>query len=370
MTTPADAQMLGLGAVGILGGVGLLARGFAGYRQAGRIGDTATSRISGLAVGEVRVSGSIETAEVQLTSPLQSRPCVYYRSTVVQSEGRESRRIFHEERSVGFRVRDETGALRVFPLGARWDVPDRYTDRDGLMSGPPAGLSLRVGPSIRMARIPEDDQSDPIRAMQIADLLTVHGTTGGDNSEQIIGAGGQGRQYREAALEVGETVTIVGTVLRFDQLADPTAADQDLAIMEPAGPGAGDPEIAADLAEAREAGTLADDARSAWGNAAIPGFGVGRPVTAPTLDPDATAPVIEPGMAAEAAQSAARTFDIAADTLVLAAGADRPMLIAAGTPGASAGRGAQSFLIGLMGAVLAIASAVAVAIAITGGAPR
>ena len=135
VTFPTDGQVLGVSAVGLVGGVVLLFRGFGGYRRAARIGDTATSRISGLAVGEVRVSGTIEPAEVQLTSPLQSRACVYYRSSVVQSEGRESRRIFHEERSVGFRVRDETGSLRVFPLGATWDVPDRFTDHDRLLEG-------------------------------------------------------------------------------------------------------------------------------------------------------------------------------------------------------------------------------------------
>ena len=36
-----------------------------------------------------------------------------------------------------------------------------------------------------------------------------------------------------------------------------------------------DPEVAADLAEARAEGTLVDDPAAAWGNAAIPGFGSG-----------------------------------------------------------------------------------------------
>ena len=52
------------------------------YREATRIGDTATSRIASLAAGEVQVSGVIEPAELTLISPLQSTPCVYYRATV------------------------------------------------------------------------------------------------------------------------------------------------------------------------------------------------------------------------------------------------------------------------------------------------
>ena len=46
------------------------------------IGDTSTSLVASIAAGEVRLSGVIEAAEVSLVSPLQSRPCVYYRATV------------------------------------------------------------------------------------------------------------------------------------------------------------------------------------------------------------------------------------------------------------------------------------------------
>ena len=73
-----------------------------------------------------------------------------------------------------------------------------------------------------------------------------------------------------------------------------------------------DPEIAADLAEARADGTLVDDPAEAWGNAAIPGFGIGRPVVAPVIDPAAnTLPLAD----AEAAARAERTFRIAPETL-------------------------------------------------------
>ena len=164
-------------------------------------------------------------------------------------------------------------------------------------------------------------------------------------------------------------VTIVGTVLPFDQLPDPAGADEESAVGGPLGAVDADPEIAADLAAATRLRVLAGDASTAWGNAAIPGFGIGRPVTAPTLDPDADVPVIAPGSASRAAAAAMRTFDIAPDTLVLAAGVDSPLLIAAGSPGTSVRRGDRSFLIGLLGAVLSIASAIALAFVLAGG-PR
>ena len=43
--------------------------------------------------------------------------------------------------------------------------------------------------------------------------------------------------------------------------------------------------IAANIAEARAAGILLTDPEDAWGNAAIPGFGIGRPTRQPELDP-------------------------------------------------------------------------------------
>ena len=101
--------------VGIGGGLWLLVRGFGAYRRAERVGDVATSSIGALAVGEVRVSGTVEKAELGLASALQSRECVYYRCRVHAGEGRSRRTVLSEERAVGFRVRDASGAIRVFP---------------------------------------------------------------------------------------------------------------------------------------------------------------------------------------------------------------------------------------------------------------
>src|SRR3989442_4462805 len=99
----------GFAGVGIVAGLLLLIRGFLGYRAAGRITGTSVSRIASLAVGEVLVSGIAEAVELTLISPLQSVPCVYYRSRITEASDGDGRDVFREERAVGFRVRDAGG---------------------------------------------------------------------------------------------------------------------------------------------------------------------------------------------------------------------------------------------------------------------
>lgn len=67
------------------------------------------------------------------------------------------------------------------------------------------------------------------------------------------------------------------------------------------------------------------------GNAAIPGFGIGRPVRPPELDP----------------------------------GAAPPLLISLGAPAAAVNREEERFVVGLLGAVLAIGSAVILAVTLS-----
>ena len=76
------------------------------------------------------MTGVVETAEVLLRSPLQDRECVWYRSRVERS-GRGDGTTFNEERGIGFRVRDASGSIRVFPRGARLDIPDRFNEGTG-----------------------------------------------------------------------------------------------------------------------------------------------------------------------------------------------------------------------------------------------
>lgn len=361
-----DPQLLVITGGGLLAGLALLVRGLGGYRRAGQISDTAPSRIASIAVGEVLVSGVVEPAELTLVSPLQSVDCVFYRSRIEEANGETTGTEFHEERAVGFRIRDETGSLRVFPRGARFDVPLGFDEKSGVLGEEPAGLMMRAGSTYG----PPAD-----REAQIASLLTVHAPAGSLPSAGEEQDGWRGfasdhlldghyrsaprRHYREARIEVGDIVTVLAMALPFDQLADPAGADS-LASNDPV---LTDPEIAADLAAARTAGTLRSP-EDAWGNASIPGFGIGHPVHAPELDAAADAP---PLAAPGDAQRFERTFEIAPDALVLAASEQVPLVIASGPPSAAAGRQERLFLLGLLGAVLAIGSAMAMAIMVGGG---
>jgi hypothetical protein len=347
--------LLALAVAGIGGGLWLLWRGFAGYRTAGRIGDTSTSRIATLAAGEVRVTGTIEPAEVMLVSPLKGRDCVWYRSSVTSPNDDE--RDYRAERGVGFRVHDETGSIRVFPRGARIDCPDRFDEQSGLTGDPPPGLGMR-----HEAMVAADPTLD--REAAIAELLTVHRPDPGLDLDGFGGgSGGSGRRrYREARLDPGDVITIVGAARPFGQLEDPSGADRLDRLGDPL-TGLDDPTVAADLAAARAAGTLLSP-EEAWGNAAIPGFGIGHPVRAPELDPAATAPSLA---SPEEAARIERTFDIAPDLLVLASAPDAPLLIATGSPADAVAREQGRFLLGLLGAILAIGSAVALAWVLTAG---
>jgi len=340
-----------LAGFGVLGGLLLLFRGLAGYRSHARVADTSTSTISSIAVGEVRVSGVVEAAELTLVSLLQSVPCVYYRATVGDDDQRTPDSGYTEERSIGFRVRDVSGSLRVFPRGARFDAPIRFEGETSSGGDEPTGLDLRRGGSTRMAEIG--------RVAAVAELLRVHEPKDW-TSLSAVGDRRGPRSYREARLEPGDEVTIVGRALPFSDLSDPGGADTG----DPSTADLDDPEVAADLAEARAAGILTDDPASAWGNAAIPGFGIGRPVVEPDIDPAADPlPLASPDEAARAE----RVFEIAPETLVLAASDEVPLLIAFGAPGAVVGRGQTRLTVGLLGAILAIASAMVLAISVSGG---
>ena len=349
MEALSDPGVTTVAGLGVVAGLILLARGMAGYRSLIRVGDTSTSTIASLAAGEVRVSGTVEPAEMTLVSLLQSVPCVYYRSTVGgDTEVRGDRSGYTEERSIGFRVRDATGSLRVFPRGAGFDAPVRFQVEADMVDEAFAGLDIRHGGSTRPAEID--------KAMAAAALLTVDPHAADRPAE--LGSGGR-RSYKERRLEPGDPVTIVGRAVPFSDLADPAGAD----LGNSADPLGDDPEVAADLAEARADGTLVDDPAAAWGNAAIPGFGIGRPVVAPSIDAAAhPLPLADAGAAARAD----RTFRIAPETLVLAVADEVPLLIAYGLPGNVVGRGQDRFVLGLLGAILAIGSAMVFAVSLSG----
>jgi hypothetical protein len=356
-----------LAAGGVVAGLLLFGRGLLAYTRAQRVGGIASSPISAIAAGEVRVHGVVEPDAVLLVSPLQSERCVWYRARVDESAGRSSRTILDEARAVGFRVKDPSGSIRVFPRGASFTAPDDLREGGGLDVDGTAGIRVNTGPSI--VGVTDDD-----RDARIAELLTVRGgPASGDPGSPGWGRGGSGarsplgtpagpRRYVEARIVPGDVVTVVGWAMPFASLDDPAGADASAtwdAVVPP-----DDPELLADLAEARASGRLAATPEEAWGNAAIPGFGIGQPVRPPELDPGA-APL--PLGDDELAARVERRFEIADDELVLAAGDGMALAVYDGEPGVAVGRERDRFVVGLLGAALAIACALVLAYLARGG---
>ncbi len=172
----------------------------------------------------------------------------------------------------------------------------------------------------------------------------------------------------EARVAPGDVVTVIGWALPFGSLEDPAGADASRvadAVIPP-----DDPVLLAELAEARAAGTLEESAEDAWGNAAIPGFGIGRPVRPPELDPGVPRPPVDAAEQKERDELAARAerrYEIPETELVLAAGDGMSLAVYDGAPGVAAGREQDRFILGLVGAAVAIVCAIALAYLVRGG---
>jgi hypothetical protein len=355
-----DGTLIAVAGAGVVGGLVALGRGFVAYRMSLALADTTPSRIASAAVGELLVTGVAEPAALSLVSPLQSAACLYYRSTIDEDGGDRTTNRMIEERAVGFTVRDASGAIRVFPRDARFDVPTRFSASTGILGDEPPGLRLRTGPAYGAL---------PDRDAQVAALLTVRRSTtddafttlagGGSGFAGLAGATRRARRFTEARIEPGDVVTVIGRALPFDQLADPEFADS----MIGSDPLLADPEIAADLAAARANGELEMDPAEAWGNAAIPGFGIGRPVREPELEVGVSRVALADPATADRFE---RTFAIAADDLVLATSDEVPLVISLGPPSVAAGRQTSAMLVGLLGAIVAIGAAMALALMLGG----
>ncbi len=208
----------------------------------------------------------------------------------------------------------------MVPRGGRWELAPALDESSGLFGDDPVSVRRRVGPA-SMA-VPDYD-----REAAIADLLTVRSAApggvevpSGSPFPSLLGRSGGIRHYREARLEPGQMVTIVGSAQPYGQLGEEDALT---------GATLDDISIGADLVEAREAGLLAQSPEEAWGNAAIPGFGVGHPVRPPHLD--AAANVMAPADARQASR-AEQVFAITPETLVVSGGRQAPLVIYAGPP--------------------------------------
>jgi hypothetical protein len=340
---------------GILLGVVLFAKGLQAYRRDRLISAVATSGLDMLAAGEVRVSGIVEAADQALVSPLQSRPCVWYRARV--QSGDDDRVVLEdEERAVHFRITDGQGSIRVVPEGARWEIEPAFDASTSLLGEEPAGLERRRGPGPASALLDDPDaMTDLQRQAAIDALLTIRPPEPSPDID--IGAGltaqasWRSRRYVEARLEPGETVTIVGHALPWSDVrarAQEALTDRNL-----------DRAMADDLARARTTGSLAASPEEAWGNAAIPGFGIGQPTRSPELDPDAHAPEVAD---AAAHRAAIERHEIPADTLVLARGDGGTFAVYKGDPGAATRHHDAAFIVGLMGVAMSAFSALALGV--------
>jgi hypothetical protein len=367
-------QLIGLAVCGIAFGLVALARGLLAYQRALDVATIATAPVTGLAAGEASVTGTVEYGPNHLRSPLQGVPCVHYHARIERHEGDSTRTVYASARSVSFRVRDESGSILVFPAGARWSVAERVRE-SAWGGGTPASVMMHADePVVATARTRDE---------QIAELLTVHAPVRLERDDSpltsaagsILGGslGGGRTEYREDRLEAGEVVTVTGTAVPFADV-DELAVGSDPDLDEPLA----DPEIAADIASARAAGMLAPSAAAAWGNAMIPGFGIGRPIRPPELDPGvprAGLPVDSvddggPGFSGGSRgglESVGAPYGLAAGDLVLASIPGVPLRIMAGAPEQVESRERATFWQGLGGAVVAVASIGLLVLALTGG---
>ena len=197
---------------------------------------------------------------------------------------------------------------------------------------------------------------DALLTVQPTDASTGSAAWGSEDRGPFISIGASsGRRYKEARLEPGETVTIIGQALPWsdvrEQLLAPVAGSNE------------ERAIATDIAAARAAGLLAADPEEAWGNAAIPGFGIGRPTQRPELDPEARLPQVAD---ADEHARALEHYRIPDETLVLARGAGGAMAIYKGAPAVATRHHDLAFLVGLAGAVLTVLSALALGAVVTG----
>ena len=219
--------VLGLAIMGLIGGIVLFARGLVAYRRDRLISAVATSSLDGLAAGEVRVSGLVQAIDQLLISPLQSRPCVWYRARI-ESTDDDRRVLLDEERAVHFRITDGRGQIRVVPGGARWEIGAAFDESTSLTGDEPPGLDRRRGAGYGMV-VPEDPDAmtEAQRQAAIEALLTVS-----RRRRRWTRAGARRRgslleaPWRRAAdgvterlaLEVGETVTIIGQALPWSDV--------------------------------------------------------------------------------------------------------------------------------------------------------
>jgi hypothetical protein len=134
----------------------------------------------------LRVTGVIQPGEAQLEAPFSGTACVWYRATAdeheTNAESSYHRTIVTEEKGVDFVLRDAAGDVRVRMAGAK------------------------------VASVP----NAKLRSGTFHDATTTQEDFLRRNGQQSTGLLGLNRnlRYTERALEVGETITVLGRVRR------------------------------------------------------------------------------------------------------------------------------------------------------------
>ena len=351
---------------GLLGGVALFVRGLVAYRHDRLISSVATSSLDGIAAGEVRVTGIVEPIDQTLVSPLQSKACVWYRARIDEA-GDNGRVLLDEEKAQEFRIRNESGDIRIVPRGARWEIGAAFDASTGISGDEPPGLQLRrAGAYAAAVERDPAEMSEAEKEVARQALLTVQtpvdptlaegwSVADGNWGSGVGLARSRGKRYREARLEVGETVTILGQALPWADVKDHLHAWDPSSNVEMA--------IAEDVARARELGMLAASPEEAWGNAAIPGFGIGSPTVSPELDPQARQP--EP-RGEDAHREALARYDIPDEELIVSRGQKGEMAVYAGAPQQATMHHDFAFALGVMGALMAVFCALGLGAILTG----
>jgi hypothetical protein len=376
--------LLMLGIAGMLAGFVAFVHGLGAYRREAVVGSIATSSVDGLAAGEIRLTGTVKPLAVTLVSALQSATCVWYHSKITEG-GDPGRVLLDEQRSIDFLLDDGTGSVRVVPRGLRARIDPAFNESTDVLGVDPIGVDRREGAGSMVAGQADHDAA-------VADLLTVR-PPAHDLDDQTVNAtlgfagfgmgfgtrvrspGHARRHYIEERIAPGDRITIVGQARPYsevDPIGPDATADLDPTTFD-------DPTLVSELEEARATGALAGSAREAWGNAAIPGFGIGKPTERPVLEAGATPeePVTSQADAAQAAHAAhapgkdeatPATLDAPPpETLVIATSDSTPLTVYAGTPTEAVAFDRDAFYRGLAGGALAIVCAVAIAATWTGG---
>ena len=218
-----------------------------------------------------------------------------------------------EERSIGFRVRDATGSLRVFPRGARFDAPVRFDVETDLLGDDPPDSTIRHGGSTRPAEIDE--------AAAAAALLTVDPRVPAAPAGLAVAADGGRTRSRGSSREIrsrssaGHSPSPISQTRPARISAAPRIRSVTTRRSPPTSPRRG-PTGRSSTTRPRPGATPRSPASGSGGRSSL------RPSTRPrTRSRSADA---------EAAARAERTFRIAPETLVLAASDEVPLLIAYG----------------------------------------